>query len=414
MRRAAGIGAAAAALLAVLGAVDLLTYERPGGIAVEVPFTLRPLAWDEVPGWDEDAVGEAVPAFLASCEAQLARGDEAPANPVEQLGHTGHPTLAGKVADWREPCEVLATMAGGASEEDYRAAVEALFVPVEALADASLFTGYFEPSYPASETPRGRMTAPVLTRPEGLVTADLGAFKESLRGQDVVGRVVDGRLVPFEDAGTIAAAPPTDAEVLAYLDPNDLLFLQIQGSGRLVLEDGRVVRAGYAAKNGRPYVAVGKTLVADGAMPLEEVSMQSIEAWLDAAPPEEAARVRHSNPSYVFFRALELEDPSLGPLGAQGLPLTPGRSIAVDRRYYPMGLPVWLATDGTADNPALRRLMIAQDTGGAIRGPVRGDVFYGSDEAAARLAGTMKAEGRLILLLPQGLAARVTGAQAGA
>jgi membrane-bound lytic murein transglycosylase A len=230
----------------------------------------------------------------------------------------------------------------------------------------------------------------------------------------VVGRVVDGRLVPFEDAGTIAAAPPTDAEVLAYLDPNDLLFLQIQGSGRLVLEDGRVVRAGYAAKNGRPYVAVGKTLVADGAMPLEEVSMQSIEAWLDAAPPEEAARVRHSNPSYVFFRALELEDPSLGPLGAQGLPLTPGRSIAVDRRYYPMGLPVWLATDGTADNPALRRLMIAQDTGGAIRGPVRGDVFYGSDEAAARLAGTMKAEGRLILLLPQGLAARVTGAQAGA
>ncbi|WP_221400849.1 murein transglycosylase A [Parvularcula dongshanensis] len=375
------------------------------------PFELRAARFSDLPGWNADAVEAALPAFRRSCAAMAGRSDDAAMNPLERLGHEDVPTLSGTVADWREACLAAEALREAPSPAAARSFFEMQFTPVEVRADGSLFTGYFEPSYPARAQAQAPYTAPVLTRPPDLLTADLGAFKEDLQGQDIVGRVEGDRFVPYPDAETIAADPPEGAEALAYIDPNDLLFLQIQGSGRLVFEDGSVLRAGYAAKNGRAYVAVGRTLVRDGAMALEDVSMQSIMAWLRSASPEDAARVRHSNPSYVFFRPLTLADDALGPLGAQGVQLTPGRSLAVDRRFHAMGAPVFLATERTEENPAYARLMVAQDTGGAIRGPVRGDVFFGAGEAAAEAAGTMNAEGRLFVLLPQRLAARLLDAQ---
>ena len=394
------------------GLIALLALAACGGDdeaappAEAPPFALRAVPFDALDGWAGTDFARVGDAMALSCRRLMARADEAPTNPSERFEHPGIPTLSGTTGDWRQACgAVTAAAEDGAS---VRAAIETHFVPVEMAAPERLFTGYFEPTYQARRAPTPPYTAPVLGVPSDLVTVDLGAFSDDFAGRDLVGRIEGRRLVPYADAGEIADDPP-DAPVLAYADPNDLLFLQIQGSGRLEFADGSVLRAGYAGKNGRAYVPVGRTLVDDGALALDEVSMQSIRAWLDEASPEEAARVRHSNPSYVFFRPLDLPDPAGGPIGAQGVQLTDGVSLAVDRRYHAMGLPVWLETEATTANPAIRRLFVAQDTGGAIRGPVRGDVFFGAGEAAADLAGTMNAPGRMVLLLPRPVAAKVLG-----
>lgn len=399
MRRWWGL-AALLALAACGGDEEAATPDEP----MAPPFTVRPVSYDALEGWaasDFAAVGDAM---ALSCRRLMVRADEASANPSERFEHEDVPTLSGTVGDWRQACGAVTAAAeqGGS----VRAALEEHFVPALITAPDTLFTGYFEPTYEARRAPTPPYTAPVLSVPDDLVTVNLSAFSDDFAGRDIVGRMEGRRLVPYADAAEIAADPP-DANVLAYADPNDLLFLQIQGSGRLRFADGSVLRAGYAGKNGRAYVPVGRTLVADGALALEDVSMQSIREWLDAAPPEEAARVRHSNPSYVFFRALDLPDPDGGPIGAQGVQLTDGVSLAVDRRYHAMGLPVWLETEATDANPAIRRLFVAQDTGGAIRGPVRGDVFFGAGEEAAALAGTMNAPGRMVVLLPRPVAAKV-------
>jgi membrane-bound lytic murein transglycosylase A len=177
----------------------------------------------------------------------------------------------------------------------------------------------------------------------------------------------------------------------------------VQGSGVLVLDDGSRLRLGYAGGNGRPYVAIGRVLVDRGAMPLEAVSMQSIRAWL-AANPAEADAVMNANPSYVFFREIAGE----GPLGTEGVPLTPGRSLAVDRLFVPMGVPVWLDAADPLDPAArLRRLMVAQDTGGAIIGPARADIYFGAGDEAASVAGRIKHNGRFVMLLPHELDPKV-------
>jgi membrane-bound lytic murein transglycosylase A len=276
--------------------------------------------------------------------------------------------------------------------------------------DSGVFTGYFEPVYDARRSPSGRFSAPLYARPDDLIDVELGAFRKDLAGARVSGRLEGARLVPYADRDAInKGALQGRAETLAFLDPNDLFFLQIQGSGRIVFPDGAVERIGYDGANGRPYAAIGRVLVERGDMKLEDASMQSIRAWLESAAPEDAAALREANPSYVFFRELpapaegaELSD-SIGPLGAQGVPLTPERSLAVDRRFHAMGAPVFVdiePVEVVGPNP-IRRLMIAQDTGGAIRGPVRGDVFWGlGDEAGAR-AGAMNARGRMFVLLPK-------------
>ena len=245
-----------------------------------------------------------------------------------------------------------------------------------------------------------------------MIEVDLGAFKPELAGERIAGKIAGNRLLPFAshaqiNAGALGAQMP----VIAWMDPNDLLFLQIQGSGRLRFDNGDQLRLGYDGQNGHAYTAVGKVLVDEGEMPLSEVSMQSIREWLASAHPASAQRIREANASYVFFRKLEeLSDDTLGPLGAQSVPLTAKRSLAVDRRFHAMGTPVWLELE--SDPAALsggifRKLMIAQDTGGAIRGPVRGDVFWGAGDYAGEIAGNMRANGRMFVLLPKEVAARL-------
>ena len=419
----------AIAALIALGAIMWMRVPQttpPAEVPTAVdlpPIGYSVIDYTALPGWADAEPAGALGPFLRSCNAILARPDDQAANPAEYVGEDLPVSLGGRVADWREPCAAARDLvaAGPVEEDAARRFFEMHFRPVAisqplvnaeappTMTDSGVFTGYFEPIFPASSQPSEEFSAPVLTRPEDLVTVDLGRFRPELAGTRVAGRVEDGVLVPYATHAEIAE-DGVDTEVLAWMNPNDLLFMQIQGSGRLSI-DGDDVRVGYAAPNGHAYTAIGRELVRMEEIALEDISMQSIYEWLEAAPPAEAARVRHVNESYIFFRPLaDLAEPSLGPLGAQGVQLTPMRSLAVDLRYHAMGAPVWvdLGTDDNHPEP-LRRLMIAQDTGGAIRGPVRGDVFTGIGAEAGGAAGRMNRTGRLYTLLPRAIAERITG-----
>lgn len=413
--------AAAALLLAFLFGV------RDAGPA---RLDLRILDVADLPGWSRDDLDGAAEALQRSCRSfatgQPEKNPGAPFNPRESLGSSSEiETLSGARDSWSQACAALL----GASQTNLRDVLEREFFAVKLSErtprksffglpwvsrrrDEGLLTGYFEPEYEGARRPTGEYSAPVLARPDDLVTVDLGAFREDLAGRRIAGRVVDGRLTPFEDrAGIEDAVGDDSAAALAWLRPEDAFFLQIQGSGRVRFDDGGVIRAGYDGHNGHPYTAIGRTLVARGDLDLETVSMQTIRDWLrgNAGPP--AAAVMRENRSYVFFRDLGDSDPDLGPLGGSGLPLTPRRSIAIDPRFAPYGAPVWI--DGTA--PAedgggrlLRRLFVAQDEGGAIKGPLRGDVFWGHGDAAGGIAGRMRARAVFYLLLPNALRSEIS------
>jgi membrane-bound lytic murein transglycosylase A len=230
-----------------------------------------------------------------------------------------------------------------------------------------------------------------------------------LKGKHISGRVAGDQLVPYHDRAAIttkAALAGQNLELFWTDDPVAAFFLEIQGSGQLVLPDGHRARVGYAGQNGRTYRAIGKDLVEAGAIPKEGVSLQAIRDWL-RANPDAAAEMMSRNPSYVFFRELRGVAEGDGPLGAQGVPLTPGRSLAVDRRFLPLGVPLWLETVvPVMDGPdaEFRHLVIAQDTGGAIKGPVRGDLFWGAGPEAEHGAGHMQSRGGYFALLPRSLA----------
>jgi membrane-bound lytic murein transglycosylase A len=387
----------------------------------------------ELTGWLQDNAQDAFSAFLASCEKIKIRNPGEPANPHELLGTAGREkTLSGSVADWLVPCraaenfnvnafEDSATLAAGA-----RGFFETHFQPVEIrvrraprprgparrgpprIDVSGVFTGYFEPVYPAVRNKGPGFSAPVYGRPADLIDVDLGRFRAEWAGERLAGRVENQALIPYPDrSGIENGAVAQIAEPLAWMEPNDLFFLQIQGSGRLQFDDGTTLRLGYAGQNGHPYTAIGRILVERGAMALEDASMQSIRTWLAEAPPEAASALREQNGSYVFFDAIALEDDKAGPPGTQGVPLTPGRSLAVDRRYHMLGAPVWVDIEPVAafGPKPIRRLMIAQDTGGAIKGPLRGDVFWGTGAAAGEIAGAMNARGRLFALVPRAHAA---------
>lgn len=374
-------------------------------------LTLSPGAFSRLPGWPQDALWKAVPAFLRSCATLESRKD-AESFYRNQLP-VGEDTVSfGSVADWRPPCEAAGKIAKG-DNEAARAFFEYWFQPYLAANnddDEGLFTGYYEAELRGSRRPSERYRVPLYRRPNDLVTVDLGLFRDDLRGRRLAGRVRDRRLVPFESRSQInqGALSEKKLELLWVDNPADAFFLHVQGSGRIILDDGSVTRVGYDGQNGHSYVSIGRKLIDYGEMKREQVSMQSIRSWLDAHP-ERAERLLEINPSYIFFRELPVLDPEAGPPGAQGAPLTPGRSLAVDRAFMALGVPLWLDTteperDATgssdSDNP-LRRLMITQDTGGAIEGPVRGDFFWGFGEDAEHKAGLMNQPGRYYVLLPK-------------
>jgi membrane-bound lytic murein transglycosylase A len=232
------------------------------------------------------------------------------------------------------------------------------------------------------------------------VMADLGDFRPELKGQRIAGRVTDGQLKLYEDRAAInrGALPGDNQLQFVWVDSAvDAFFLQIQGSGRILLDDGTMLRVSYDGQNGWPYYAIGRELVQRGYLKQDEVSMQSIRTWLEAHP-DQADEIMNTNKSYVFFKFLEGD----GPRGAEDVTLMPGRSLAIDHTHFPYGAPVWIATaPPVPGEPPLQRLMVAQDTGSAILGAVRGDVFWGYGKRAEELAGGMKAPGRAWVLLPK-------------
>jgi membrane-bound lytic murein transglycosylase A len=366
----------------------------------EPVLELAPVSFGALPGWAEDDQGEALAAFRGSCGKLVRR------SPETALG--GAKGFAGAVADWLPACEAAERipLTPGAARAFFEAEF-ALFQITDRGRPEGLFTGYYEPLLEGSRAPDARFRYPLLKRPEDLVSVDLGAFDPEFAGRRIAGRVEQGRLVPYAARAEIERGALTGRglELLWVDDPVEKFFLEIQGSGQVRLADGGLVRVGYADQNGHPYRAIGKDLIEMGAIPKERMSMQAIRDWL-LAHPGEAPAVMAKNRSYVFFRELPDLAAASGPLGAQGVPLLPGRSLAVHRKFLPLGAPLWL--DATAPWPdgerPLRRLVVAQDTGGAIRGPVRGDLFWGAGPEAEHLAGHMQSPGRLFILLPRQLA----------
>ena len=312
---------------------------------------------------------------------------------------------AGNVADWRAPCRA----AQSANANKAQAFFEHWFVPVQVSAGDvgdGLFTGYYEPELFASRSRHGAFQTQVYGVPDDLVSVDLGAFRVKLRGERIAGKVEKGRLVPYATRAEIDAKGLAQAHTLFYAsDPVAVFFLHIQGSGRVRFDDGSHARVAYAAQNGQIYTSIGQTLKQRGALKPGNISMQSIGAWLHANPSA-VRQVMETDASYVFFKEEPIGDPTLGAKGAEGVALTPGASLAVDTRLHARGVPFFVSTT-LPDARPLQALFVAQDIGGAIRGPVRGDIFFGFGAEAEKLAGAMNHAGRLYALLPKSVAARL-------
>jgi membrane-bound lytic murein transglycosylase A len=393
---------------ALLAAVGCSTTE-PAASDAEATMELRRAPFGALPGWEGSAPAPALEAFQRSCSELLQR-------PLDRPMLADRPAF-GAVRDWRPACR-RAQALGDTSHAAARQFFTRFFRPYRVALGArtsGLFTGYYEPQLQGARDSSARFSEPLHRRPPDLVRVPVERFLPAVKGETIFGRVKDGVLVPYPTRAEIAnGALAGTGAVLAWVDSRiDKFFLQIQGSGRVVLADSSVLRVGYAAQNGRPYRAIGRDLIAMGAVPREQMSMQAIRAWL-RTHPQQADSLMNQNPSYVFFRTLDI-DPALGPLGAQGVPLTPERSLAVDPRSVPFGTPLWVdtrrpATADEAPGPVadtatvpFRQLMVAQDTGGAIRGAIRGDVFWGAGARARSIAGRMQSPGTVTVLLPRTL-----------
>ncbi len=363
---------------------------------------LTPVTFAQLSGWTKGSQEKALLPLLRSCAAFAKRPD------AKLLRADG---LGGKVGDWRLICTAAADQKlARTNRTAVRAFFEMWFRPL-AVSDGEkgigLFTGYFEPHLRGSWSKTAKYKFPLYRRPPELINVDLGRFRPALRGRGISGSVRGKRLVPFADRKAIrrGALAGRGLEFLWVDNEVDVFFLHVQGSGRVVMTDGSVVRVGFAGRNGLPYKSIGREMIKMGVLQRDKVSMQSIRQWLSANPLR-AKDVMDRNKSYIFFSRIK----GPGPVGAQGVALTPGRSLAVDRRYFPLGLPFWLDTSDPLDgSKPLRRLMIAQDTGGAITGPVRGDLFWGYGAEARERAGKMKSSGRYFILLPKFIAGAAPG-----
>ena len=337
--------------------------------------------WEELPDWLAQDLTASWPALRQSCSALQLK-------PV-----------------WLPICAAAAKV-----EKDdlmaQRTFYETWFKPYQVFnpdgTDTGLITGYYEPLLLGSRKRTERFAYPIHGAPDDMLEVDMGELYPQFRGQRVRGRLQGKRVVPYFNRAEIDAglAPALQGRELFWVEnPVELFFLQIQGSGRIELEDGTRVKIGYADQNGHGYASIGKKLIDMGELKPEEASMQGIKNWAEKNP-ERLFTLLGQNPSYVFFR--ELPDTLSAPLGALGVPLTEEYSIAVDPRTIPLGVPVFLATTRPNSAEPLNRLMFAQDTGGAIRGAVRADFYWGFGEYAAVRAGSMKQSGRLWVLFPKG------------
>jgi membrane-bound lytic murein transglycosylase A len=362
--------------LAALGTVLSACQDR----APTAPpkLTLRPASFDQLAGWADDNVAGAVPAFLKSCRAFLTGTDDRPLDPAVSSGDFG------TIGDWRGLCAAAEKLPGtdAAAKEFFAGG----FVPMltgNHGDSQGRFTGYFEIALNGSRRQQGAFQTPIYRRP-----ADPNAVSRA-----------------EIDAGALAGKK---LEIAWVDDPVCAYLLNVQGSGRIRLDTGGTIRVGYDGGNTHPYVAIGHLLVERGEIPLSQLTMDTLRAWITSHGDVGTALMRE-NPFFVFFKEIAGD----GPLGTEQVVLTTQRSLAVDREFIPLGVPLWLDAKERFAAGSIRRLVIAQDTGGAIKGPVRGDLFWGSGDAAGTAAGAMNAAGRYYLLLPQAVAARAAAASAG-
>ena len=363
----------------------------------DAPPVFTPAFFSDLEGWGADDFTGFMEAYKKSCDRIAKRG------PGEKFGSD---PIWGVYGDWQKPC-VAAANIDGKKPAAVRAFVEENFRVVAVSGGGSaegLFTGYYESTLNGSRTRGGPYQHPLLARPDDLVMVELGDFRDELKGQRIAGRVLDGKLKPYEDRAAIVSGklPPEDFIPLVWLDdPYDAFFVQVQGSGIVHLAEGGTMRVGYAGQNGHPYYAIGRELVKRGVYTKDEVSMDSIRRWMEQNP-QSADELMNTNPSYVFFTELKGLGADDGPKGGEGVSLTAGRSLAIDRSLFPYGFPVYLVADYADEKGRpIRKLMMAQDTGGAIRGAVRGDYFWGGGDVAEEKAGPMKARGRYFFLMPK-------------
>jgi membrane-bound lytic murein transglycosylase A len=371
-------------------------------------ISYQPLAFAQIPGWEDDDHAAAFATFRKSCERVLAAARDRTA--VEKVPPPAPPSPALVAA-----CEAAGSQTGAVTKVNAKVFFERHFTP-NAVAHAGpkgLLTGYYEPLLTGSRTPQGEFQTPIYKRPPDLVNlvdeTQRGAVGMSLTH----GRKNETGVEPFATRAAIeqGALKGKSLELMYLTDPVEVFFLQIQGSGRVKLPDGTVVRVHYDGKNGHPYSSIGRYLIDKGLLAADKVSLGALKKWLKA-DPERGKLVMWQNASYVFFR--ELKGPEAkGPLGAMNAQLTPGRSLAVDPGHHTLGLPIFVSADGMKHvNKAgvFNRLMVAQDVGSAIKGPERGDIYFGSGDAAGRLAGVTKHPGKFVVLLPNDAPARADAA----
>ena len=395
VRRGARAWPLVAALLLAAGCATVPPpppAKPPAAEPASLPPRFAAEPWSALPGWSDDRVEEAWPAWLVSCRALASRASTRDA--------------------WQAPCEAAAAV-DPREPGAVRRYFETHFTPWSiAFPDGrttGLVTGYYEPLLAGSRTRTPDFPVALYAKPDDLYTVELASLYPELKDKRVRARVEGRRVLPYWTRAEIErGAAALDGRALAYVaDPIDAAFLQIQGSGRIELPDGSVMRVGYADQNGHPFRSVGRVLIDRGELTRDTASMQSIRAWA-RRNPDKLEALLDENPSYVFFRDVPPPAPGTidatidGPYGSLGVPLLAGRAIAVDARAIPLGAPVFLATTWPLSDAKLERLVMAQDTGGAIRGAVRADYFWGFGDGPGREAGRMRQDGSLWLLWPIG------------
>jgi membrane-bound lytic murein transglycosylase A len=350
---------------------------------------LKPAQWEDIDGFSEDDMSAAWSAWLQSCSTLKNKTEKNKAQNNQQ--------------SWQAVCS-----AANALGEPNKKAVQAYFTQYFNVygttnADGSnvgLITGYYQPLLKGSRTKSSQYPHPLYKQPADLITVDLGEAYPELKNKRVRGKLNGNKLIPYPTRAEIETIPsPLVGNELVWV--NDLVdgfFLQVQGSGMVQLENGESMHVGYADQNGQAYNSIGRVLIERGELTKDQASMQGIKDWA-RDNPQKLRDLLNANPSYVFFR--ELPAGLSGPLGALGVPLTAERSVAIDPRHVPLGAPIFLSTTMPNSSKPLKKLMVAQDTGGAIKGGVRADYYWGAGEAAGKQAGSMKQKGKIWVLLPK-------------
>lgn len=340
---------------------------------------LKPVQWEDIDGFGQDDLSKAWAAWQLSCS-----------------------TLKNRT-EWQMACEAASKLSKP-SNAVVRAYFKEYFTVYQATnldgTDTGLITGYYQPLLKGSRFKSAKYPYPLYTRPDDLITVELASLYPELANKRIRGRLTENKLVPYYNRAEIELEPsPLRGKELLWVDDViDLFFLQIQGSGIVQLESGEQVPVGYADQNGHSYQSIGRLLIERDELTPDKASMQGIKDWA-RSNLDKLSELLHSNPSYVFFRELPAGLP--GPIGALGVPILAERSVAIDPKHIPLGAPLFLSTTYPNSDKPLKRLMMAQDTGGAIKGGVRADFYWGAGPHAGRQAGAMKQRGKVWVLLPK-------------